>query len=324
MINRHDFQQVARHFRAGRISLSEFTDRVFDPRTPMADSEASPPKDSTIAMPVRPVDAHKGDFGRVLAIGGSAMMPGSISMTALAALRSGSGLVIAIVPDDARQSVQSFSPCPMVIATLSTDGMFSKLALEIIIEHCNWADVVAIGPGMGRSKLCQEIVQHVYQHLAVPVVVDADGLNNLADAQHDLAQHEGLRILTPHPGEFRRLSHSVSTDCQEMESEAINLAKKTQTTIVLKGHHTLITNGENIFRNPTGNSGMATAGSGDVLTGVITSLMGQGLSTIEAAKSGCYVHGLAGDLAAKRYGQISMIATDLVAALPDAFKSLCT
>ena len=249
-------------------------------------------------------------------------MPGSIAMTSMAALRSGSGLVVTLTPEEAEPVVSGFSPCPMVVGLESKAGLFSKNAADEILEHADWADVVAIGPGMGRNKAGQKIMKRLYEKLPQPIVVDADGLNNLADGGVDLSIHEGMRILTPHPGEFRRLVKTKTSDRAEMEAEAIELAASATVTVVLKGHHTLVTDGSAVHRNESGNSGMATAGSGDVLTGVITSLLGQGLSPVDAATTGCYVHGLAGDLAANRFGEISMIATDVIESLPAAFKSL--
>ena len=333
-MKRHEFQHAARLFRAGRISLVDFTNQVYqeikDDQQPAAASTVSAktkgspvdPVSKKVTMPFRPVEAHKGDFGRVLVIGGCETMPGSIAMTSLAALRSGSGLVITLTPEDAEPVVSGFSPCPMVIGVDSKAGKFSKNSLDEILEHTQWADVVAIGPGMGRNKAGQKIMRQLYEKLPQPMVIDADGLNNLADAGVEIDQHEGLRILTPHPGEFRTIAGTKTSDRAEMEAEAIELATKSKITILLKGHHTLVTDGAIVYRNESGNSGMATAGAGDVLTGVITSLLGQGLSPIDAATTGCYIHGRAGDFASKKFGEISMIATDILGELPHAFKSI--
>jgi len=335
-MKRQDFQHAASLFRAGRISLADFTDQVCEggevavqgasskrsATMKLEDNSVVATPEGQFTMPFRPVEAHKGDFGRVLVVGGCETMPGSIAMTAMSTLRSGSGLVIALTPEEAEPVVSGFSPCPMVVGLDSKSGLFSKNALDEILEHTEWADVVAIGPGMGRSKAGQKIMKRLYEKLPQPIVVDADGLNNLADGGVDLSVHEGLRILTPHPGEFRRLVKTKTSDRAEMEAEAIELAANAKITLVLKGHHTLVTDGSAVHRNESGNSGMATAGSGDVLTGVITSLLGQGLSPIDAATTGCYVHGVAGDLAANKFGEISMIATDVVDSLPAAFKSL--
>ena len=194
--------------------------------------------------------------------------------------------------------------------------------MDAIKQACQWADVIAFGPGMGRSQPGQEIAQYLYCEALQPVVIDADGINNLAASKADLSRHAGPRILTPHPGEFCRLieSDSASVTRSGLEEKAIALATENRLTLVLKGHRSLVTDGDFIYRNETGNSGMATAGSGDVLTGVIAALLAQGLSSIDAAKTGCLVHGAAGDEAAKRVGEISLIATDLLNSLSSVFK----
>ena len=312
-MNKHDFQQMAKKFRAGRITLEQFADNVFASETP----EAAP---ATSQLPERSPDSHKGDYGRVLAIGGSDGMAGAISLTGLSALRSGSGLVIVATPQAQQSLVAGFSPCYMTYGCLDKNGHFAKEALDEILERCYWADVVAVGPGMGQSKALQKIMVRLYAELAQPMVVDADGLNNLAMAEVDFATHEGIRVLTPHPGEFRKLIQSKATDRSRLEEEAIEFARLHQVTVVLKGHRTLITDGQEIYHNETGNPGMATAGSGDVLTGVISSFVGAGLSSLDAARYGAEVHGRAGDMAAAKLGQASLMATDILAHLASAIQ----
>ena len=175
---------------------------------------------------------------------------------------------------------------------------------------------------MGRGEPQKWIVKKLSQLIQQPMVVDADGLNTLSDAEVELADHQGQRILTPHPGEFRRLIGSQLTGRDELESAATELAAKANVVVVLKGKGTLVTDGKRTFRNDTGNPGMATAGSGDVLTGVITSLVGQGLPAFDACCVGVNVHGVAGDFAAESVGETSLIATDIVEFLPNAFKKL--
>ena len=318
VINRHDFQQAARHFRSGRLSLSDFTEKVFG-GVPAAD-ESGPSEKTEYLLPVRADNAHKGDLGRVLVVGGSVGMAGAIALAGCAALRTGSGLVRVITPSDVQLLVSSFSPCLMVVPAATSDGCFAEQAVELIWEHCQWADVVALGPGMGCTATGQQIVRQLYQQLAQPLVVDADGLNNLADAGCDFSEHQGRRILTPHPGEFQRLIGQTETDRDQLEEWAVQLAARHQLTVALKGHRTLVTDGQRQYHNPTGNSGMATAGSGDVLTGIVASLLGQGLSPLNAVHTGCYVHGLAGDLAAKRLGKASLMASDLLVSLPAAIQ----
>ena len=328
MINSHQFQQAAKQFRAGRISLKEFTDLVF------ATEQTSKPKKQAAAgksisatpvgktqLPRRPLDSHKGDFGRVVAIGGSDGMAGAISLTGLAALRSGSGLVKVLVPEMIQSSVASFNPSLMVEGVIAERACFHGAAKEALIMDSNWADVVALGPGMGRSESLEWIVKGLYPNVEQPMIVDADGLNVLVDAEVDLAIHKGMRILTPHPGEFQRLCDKRITNRVEMETEAKKLAQSAGIIIVLKGNKTYVTDGEKEFWNDTGNPGMATAGSGDVLTGIITSMVGQGLSPFDASVLGVNTHGMAGDFAAEALGETSLIATDLIDFLPAAFKS---
>ena len=354
-MNKHEFQMMAKKFRAGRVTLEDFANNVCagdGPQgggrldVPCATGQTSAPMDESTVLksgsnrptrsvssvldskaagvmrkllPNRASNAHKGDFGRVLVIGGSDGMPGAISLTGLAALRTGSGLVTVATPEMQQDIVARFTPCYMTVGCEESKGRFSRNAIDELFEHAEWADVVAIGPGMGRSKSLQKIMTRLYAELPQPLVVDADGLNNLAKAGADLATHEGLRMLTPHPGEMQRLLASELTDRKEMEKQAIKLASDAQVTIVLKGHQTLVTDGKQKYQNKTGNPGMATAGSGDVLTGMLASLIGQGLSMYDAAGAAVYFHGLAGDLAAESKGQMSLISTDILDYLPAAF-----
>ena len=172
---------------------------------------------------------------------------------------------------------------------------------------------------MGQDEMLQELMRRLYAEVPQPMVIDADGLNNLATAKASLRTHAGLRIMTPHPGEFQRLVPGTTTDRIELEKRAEHLALENDLTIVLKGHRTFVTNGDAVWHNQTGNPGMATGGSGDVLTGMITSLLGQGLPPLEAAKLAVEIHGTAGDLAAQSKGEVSMISTDLLECIPTAF-----
>ncbi len=342
MINSHDFQQAAKQFRAGRISLKEFTDLVMtgseirkpneEPKNKSGVKKSEGKKSLHQAAEVggesaklkqiskRPFEAHKGDFGRVLAIGGSEGMAGAIALTGLSALRSGSGLVKVAVPEMIQSLVGSQNPCLMTIGCLAEGDYFHGASEGALSHHAVWADVVAIGPGMGRGEAQKWILKKLYAEVAQPMVVDADGLNSLADEKVDLLKHGGQRILTPHPGEFQRLTGSQITNRGEMEAAATQLAQAINAVVVLKGNQTFVTDGNRIFRNQTGNPGMATAGSGDVLTGVITSLVGQGLSPFDAASLGVHLHGIAGDIAAESVGETSLIASDIVEFLPVAFK----
>jgi NAD(P)H-hydrate epimerase len=286
----------------------------------------SEPADSVPLPRLKPrtPDGHKGTYGRVLVIGGSLGMSGAISLTGKAALRSGAGLVQLAVPAPCLPMVAGFEPSYMT-APLPADeqGRIDASARERLLELADTATVVAVGPGLGRSSAIDQIVAWLYKDLNKPLVVDADGLNALADQPDVLPQHQGERVLTPHPGEFARLINRSTRDVQaEREGLASEFAARHGVVLVLKGHRTFITDGKRGVQNTTGNPGMATGGSGDVLTGIIAGLAAQGLSAFDAAHLAVHVHGLAGDLAVRELSEVSLIASDLLDWLPTAFKAL--
>jgi len=275
-------------------------------------------------LPPRDPDSHKGHFGFDLIVGGSRGMSGAVVMTGMAALRGGAGLVRLAVPEVCLDVVAAFEPSYMTVPLPGdAEGRIAAEAWAKITESAEWADVVALGPGLGRSEGLDELVSRLYRDVAKPMVVDADGLNALSTQPDVLSDHAAARILTPHPGEFARLtgekvSPKSARDAQE--DAAVELAARANVIVVLKGHRTLVTDGSHRYKNTTGNAGMATGGSGDVLTGLVTALAGQGISPYDAARLGVYLHGLAGDFAASERGEVSMIASDLVDFLPDAFE----
>lgn len=273
------------------------------------------------SLPKRKPDSHKGDFGRALLIGGSRGMAGAIGLSGLSTLRSGAGLVKLAVPDVCLDVVASFEPCYMTIPLpCDSQGRLSFQAKDTLREHLENATCVALGPGIGRSDDLNQLVKWLYRNCAKPMVIDADALNALATRERPLAEPGGPRILTPHPGEFARISQDQghSTWLQQAR-KAEALAAEFGVVIVLKGHRSLITDGPRSVRNNTGNPGMATGGSGDVLTGIITALICQGLTPFDAAHLGCHVHGAAGDLAITKWGEVSLIARDMLRFLPQAF-----
>ncbi len=338
MINKHQFQLSAKAFRAGRLSLPQFTDVVFGAGEELKESGSNVPatgegvgKQGSSRHPERlqaglpqlsqrKPEAHKGDFGRVALIGGSAGMSGAISLAALAALKSGSGLVKVAVPGGIQATVAAFSPCYMTVGCQSEDGEFHGSSLDSLETLNDWSDVVALGPGLARGPAQKWIVSKLYANTEQPMVVDADGLNSLVDAGAGLGVHAGQRVLTPHPGEFQRLIGSQILEREQLEQRAEELAGEANVIVVLKGSRTLVTDGKKNYHNQTGNPGMATAGAGDVLTGVIASLIGQGMSLFDAAVLGVHLHGMAGDVAAESVGQTSLIATDIIENLPTVFK----
>ena len=275
-------------------------------------------------LPPRRLESHKGDFGRALLIGGAQGMAGAISLAGMATLRSGAGLVTIATPDVCQHTVAGFEPSYMTLGLANDgEGRLSKTSHRALVEAAAQSTAVGCGPGLGRSHDLVKLVERLYFELPQPTVFDADGLNALAQQPDILNRAAGPRILTPHPGEFGRLvAKDGSLSVAEQRDRAIDLAKRCNAVVVLKGHQTFITDGARAELNNTGNPGMATGGTGDILTGVLVALLCQGLSPFDAAHLGVYVHGLAGDLAAAELGQVSMCARDLLDFLPAAFKSL--
>ena len=273
-------------------------------------------------LPKRPADGHKGTFGFALIIGGSRGMTGAISLAGMAALRGGSGLVRLAVPDVCLETAAQFEPSYMTVP-LPNDGNGRILpeAEDVLRSHLDWATAVALGPGVGRSPGLDHLVSTLYRDVTKPLVVDADALNSLAEKGiPKQTETAGPRILTPHPGEFARLLGAKPASIEARFAAADAFAAEHGVTLVLKGHQTRVTDGRQVYMNQTGNPGMSTGGSGDVLTGIITALVCQNLSLWDAATLGVYVHGLAGDLAAAELGQPGMIASDLVRFLPTALR----
>lgn len=273
-------------------------------------------------LPSRAVDSHKGSYGRVVLIGGSIGMSGAISLAGLGALRGGAGLVYLACPRSVWSAVAAIEPSYLTVP-LPEDSL-GRLAIPSIPEimtACQNADAVAIGPGLGQSDELREVVSQIIREVDVPCVVDADALNLLVDRLGLFASARSLRVLTPHPGEFARLTGLPIREIQaHRESLAVEFAQRHRVVLVLKGAGTIVTDGDRLFINRTGNPGMATGGTGDVLTGLITSLIAQGADPFDAACLGCHLHGLAGDIAAEELSPPGMIASDLPKYLPLAWK----
>lgn len=273
------------------------------------------------ALPPRHADSHKGAFGAALIVGGSRGMSGAVAMTGLAAVRAGAGLVRLAVPDRCLETVASFSPCTMTVPL--PDNESGKIAAEAT-ELLGWIEkstCVAFGPGMGQSRDLCKLFSNLLPTISIPLVIDADGLNTLAQTQPWEAVLPGgsTSILTPHPGEWERLS-GVSANAREQQIDAaITIAARNQMIVVLKGHQTLVTNGSRSIFNNTGTPAMATGGSGDVLTGVITALVCQGLTPFDAAHLGVWVHGKAAELAERDLESHVVLPTELIQWLPQAF-----
>jgi NAD(P)H-hydrate epimerase len=273
-------------------------------------------------LPPRRPDSNKGNFGRVLVLAGSRGMAGAGVLCAGAVLRAGAGLVKLATPAEMLPVVAVANPCVMTAGLPGDEaGRFRGDAAAEALQLAQAHDVVAIGPGLGRSAGLSYFISHLLAKLDKPIVLDADGLNNLADDPKALANHAGPVVITPHPGEFARLLRVETAAVQANRRElAASFARSHHLVVVLKGQGTIVTDGKRLVCNPTGNPGMATAGSGDVLTGVIAALIGQGLGAFAAAHLGVYLHGLAGDGARDAVGEISLIATDLIDYLPHAIQ----
>ena len=277
-------------------------------------------------LPRRKRDSHKGDYGRVLIIGGSRGMIGAPALAASAALRSGAGLVKMALPDRIQLTAAVLEPCATSLALPDTAaGNFSLAAVPKIISAAKAHDVIAIGPGLDTSAALTKLLAVVIALPSKPVVIDADGLNNLSKIKNwpkNIREKRAKLILTPHPGEAKRLWFSLSKSAwpKDRQAAALALARACRQTVVLKGAGTIVTDGSRVYKNTTGNPGLATGGTGDVLTGIIAALLGQGLDLFDSAVLGVYVHGRAGDLAAEMVGQVSLTAADLLEVLPDAFR----
>jgi NAD(P)H-hydrate epimerase len=251
-------------------------------------------------------------------------MSGSISLSAMAALRAGSGLVSALVPDSCLETVAGFDPCVMTIGAPATPkGQFAIDAYRAADDSVSKSDAIAIGPGMGTGPGSIRLVRRLAMTTTVLRVFDADALNVIARTS-DISLR-GPAVLTPHPGEMQRLSGVSAKDRNGQIEAACGYARSTHSVLLLKGSQTFITDGQSRWFNSTGNPGMASGGSGDCLTGIIASLLGQKYSPWDAARLGAYIHGLAGDIAAEAIGQAGIVATDLVKYLPYAIQrvTLC-
>ncbi|MEM9827824.1 MAG: NAD(P)H-hydrate dehydratase, partial [Planctomycetota bacterium] len=288
-------------------------------------------------LPPRRPESHKGSFGRVLLIGGSRGMAGSIALSAMAALRCGSGLVSAAVPDRILETVAGFDPAVMTIPLPDqhpgtfADTAFGKLQANFLDSGANsrssvnsgssasdgsgvnW-NAIGIGPGMTTQGGGKQLLLGLLENTSMPLVIDADGLNVLSQALRHGLKPEGWDrvVLTPHAGEWERISGAAAGDRDKQVQAAEAFSRRSGATIVLKGAGTVVVRPNKRWVNPSGNPGMASGGTGDVLTGMITSLLGQGLGPWDAARLAVHHHGVAGDLLADRLGMPAVTASDLV------------
>lgn len=268
-------------------------------------------------LPDRNPWGHKGDFGKLLLLCGSRGYTGAAFFAAMGALRSGAGLVFLGVPESIYGIEAVKLNEPVIFPLPDAGGRLSADAVPEILTRLPQMDAVLVGPGLGQSEGTLAVVRAVLEKAECPVVVDADGINVLSAHRDLLRGRKSPTILTPHDGEFARLGGVIGED--RMAAVAA-LAEELGCTVLLKGHETCITDGIDGYINPTGNPGMAVGGSGDVLAGVITALLGAGLPPLEAAACGAWLHGAAGDRCAAELGQYGMLPTDMLSALPRLMK----
>ncbi|HUX02830.1 MAG TPA: NAD(P)H-hydrate dehydratase [Phycisphaerae bacterium] len=271
--------------------------------------------------PTRPPDAHKGTAGLVLVVAGSRGMAGAAALVGNGALRAGAGLVKIATPDAALDTVAALAPC-CTTAPLADDGACLRAeAADAVLTLAEGQGAIAVGPGLGRTRGVSAVVRALLEGLDVPIVLDADGLNAIADEAAAILKSASNRvILTPHPGEAARLLGASVKDVQADREAAAQRLAALGAVAVLKGAGTIVCDGERIYVNKTGNPGMATAGAGDVLTGMLAALLAGGMSPFEAAVLAVRAHGRAGDLAAERLGVLGMTALDLLGCVPEALR----
>ncbi|EMI27635.1 NAD(P)H-hydrate dehydratase [Rhodopirellula europaea] len=288
----------------------------------------SPPP---LRIPHREASAHKGNFGRVLLIGGSRGMAGSIALSSIAALHTGSGLVAAAVPDCILDCVAGFHPALMTIGLRDDGEKLADFAWQSLEDRLSAQAAIGCGPGMTTGSGGATIVEGLLAKKDLPLVLDADALNIIAqnkwflDGRFERGEDDAACVLTPHPGELQRLTGAPAKDVDAQVDAAAELACRLGLTIVVKGgpSHVAYQSGngaKQVWQNTTGNPGMATAGCGDVLTGIVTSLVGQGLSGPDAARLGVWIHGRCGDEAAARFshaGMTSLHALEALASVAD-------
>jgi NAD(P)H-hydrate epimerase len=275
-------------------------------------------------LPVRAAESHKGDYGHVLVVAGSEGKSGAAILTARGAMRAGAGLVTVAAPAPVLPIIEAASVESMGVALPLVEGSLGEEAVAVLVTAAGGKDVVAVGPGLGADGSTPAAVRDLVARIRGPVVLDADGLNAYSGRLAELATREYETVLTPHPGELSRLL-GISTEdvLADRIGSVRNACKISRATVVLKGNLSLVAEPSGgIHVNPTGNPGMATGGSGDVLTGILAGLWAQGHSAVDAALLAVFLHGLAGDLAAEALGESGLTAGDIVARVPEAIARL--
>ena len=274
-------------------------------------------KDVLSILPDRIADTHKGDYGKILLLCGSLGYTGAAALAAMGALRSGAGLVYLGVPASIYEIEAVKLTEPIVFKLPDKEGKYDIAALNSIRPMLKLMDAVLIGPGIGKSKDVSALVHCVLREYSGPIVLDADGINAISEHKDILRERTGVTILTPHAGEFKRLDSNLYPHAKDA---AERFAEQYGVIVVYKGNRTVITDGQTTFINQTGNPGMAVGGSGDVLAGMITSFVGQGIDPVHAAACSVWLHGRAGDICAEQLGQYGMLPSDMLSVLPRLMK----
>ncbi|MGN0631863.1 MAG: NAD(P)H-hydrate dehydratase [Ruminococcus sp.] len=277
-------------------------------------------------FPKRNKDAHKGDFGRLLCITGSKRMPGAAAMSSYAALRCGVGLLTTATALQNIPSLSSHCFESMYIPLLTDEyGFITWKGNEgILSDAVKRSDAVLVGCGLGLTEQTFQLTKNIIQLADCPLIIDADGLNAAVSCIDIISERKNPTILTPHPGEMARILKTSSQNIQNDRLCALNKAMELipNAVIVLKGSGTLVGQSEKILLNTTGNPGMSRGGSGDVLAGMIASFSAQGLGAVESAAAGVFIHGMAGDIAARKLSEQSMLPRDLISCIPEVFKKI--
>jgi NAD(P)H-hydrate epimerase len=278
-------------------------------------------------IPKRPTNTHKGEYGHTLVLAGSRGKGGAAGLTGLAALRAGAGLVTLAVPESCHQALE-FNPLETMTVALpeTKSGCVSTKAVDVIMETLKGKNALAIGPGLSTDKETVRLLETLLPQVECPLIIDADGINALGKSGKLIDQIRAETVLTPHPKEMSRLSGwSVQDILNQRIERAGEYAQEHNITLLLKGARTVVAFADGtVLINPTGNPGMATAGSGDVLTGLIAGLISQGLSVPSATSAGAFIHGMAGDIYAEANHLIPLIASDLLDKVPEALKRILT
>ena len=300
---------------AGRLEVADIGLAELAPSTWLLE-----PSDGPRWLPARRSDTNKGTYGHLLVVAGSRGKSGAAALAGVAALRSGVGLCTVATPADALSDVQGHAPELMGVA-LPAAAVLGPSHLDVLLAAAEGKDALVIGPGIPRGPDTHRLFEELLARLDVPVLVDADGLNAIAGHPGLLARSRAQVVLTPHPGEMARLAGKTVAEVQaDRIATATGFARSHRTVLVLKGARTVVADpGGEVRVNPTGNPGMATGGTGDVLSGMVGALLAQGLAPLDAASLGALAHGLAGDAAARRWGRLGLIASDLIEALGEVW-----